>query len=187
MNLKKYFVGLIIVLILLLSGCAANVLYSRRSSAPVGDVSRINVIFVSSNARTDSIHTLGLKIAEKFPLVFSANEIASEAKSLPPAEIPNSPAEYRQLFSKTSDTGLILYINPISATTNCYGGCVSQFRVQTNLFRAQAGTLLWSAMIDLPYPDTRWSGYSGVAEKFANTLLERLRVDGVIPSKTLTK
>lgn len=182
MNFNKTSAGL--TLLTLLSGCAADVLYSHKSSAPVGDVSRINVIFVGSNVQKDPAQVLGLNISEKFPLIFSANGIDSEAKSLPPAEIPNAPSEYRTLFSAKSDAGLILHMKPIATATQCYGGCfVSMFRIQTNLTRAQTGKLVWTATIDLPNNETRWSNDSAVAEKFANTILERLRIDRVIPPK----
>lgn len=172
---------LFIVFAVLLSGCAPAVLNSRTIGAPVADVSRINVIFLGS--KFGSRQELGLQVAEKFPRIFAENGIASDARNLVRAEVPASPAEYRQVFGSRAGRGLILLITPQSATSNCYGGCVSAFRVKADLIRAETGALHWTALMDLPYPETRWSGYSGVAEKFAVTVVERLRTDGVLPAK----
>ena len=169
----------------LLFGCAAKIVRSNVNtpSTLVDATSRIDVVFVGSNAQKDAIQALGLQVSEQFPQVFFANGFASEAKSLPLAEIPNSPAEYQKLFSKAPETAFILHVRPISSETSCYGGCVSKFRVQSTLVRSHTGVSVWSGTIDLPYPTTRWSGYSGVAEDFANIVVKRLRADGVINQK----
>lgn len=173
-KLEKY---LFIVVLFFLTGCAADVLYSQKRSPMVDPVSRINILFVGK--RDDP---LGVKVAEMFPKIFSDNGLMSEAKNLPNAEIPSNRSKFSSVFSNNSDGGLVLLITPISTLTNCYGGCVSRFRVRTELIGTQKGNVFWIAEIDLPFPETRWSDYSGVAGKFANSVLERLRTDAVLPS-----
>lgn len=172
---------LLIVLAVVLSGCAASVLNSQKVGAPVADVSRINVIFLGT--KTGPQHDLGLQVAEKFPKILAENGIASDARNVVRAEIPDSRAEYRQLFGKGNGGALILLVTPLSSTQNCNGSCVSAFKVRAELIRAGDGSLYWTALMGLPFPETRWAGYSGVAEKFAATLLGQLRTDGVLPPK----
>jgi hypothetical protein len=168
---------------LLLSGCASEVIHSYKSATLVEPVSRINVVFAGSHVQTDAIQVFGLKVSEKLQTAFSAIGIASEAKTLPPSEIPNSRVEYRQLFSRPANEGLILSLIPGASSAQCYGnGCTSTFQVKAYLFRAQTGALIWNATVDMA--NSKISGYaSNAADSLSKLVFERLKTDGIISSK----
>lgn len=181
MNVKR--LCLAAAFALMLAGCASEVIHSYKSATLVEPVSRINVVFAGSHVQTDAIQVFGLKVSEKLQAAFSAIGIASEAKTLPPSEIPNSRVEYRQLFSRPANEGLILSLIPGASSAQCYGnGCTSTFQVKAYLFQAQTGALVWNATVDMT--NSRISGYaSNAADSLSKLVFERLKTDGIISSK----
>ncbi len=177
----------LVLLTALLSGCAAQVLHSQKSNAPTGDISKIDVIFVSKVSKSSHQQALGMKVVEKLPNAFIENGIVSEAKNLPPAEIPINPVEYPNVFGTNNNSNFILLITPIWVETSCRGICSSRFRVRTDLIKSRTNKVFWSATIDLPYPEFRGSNYSGVAIELTKTVLERLQADGFLPQKSKEK
>ena len=117
------------------------------------------------------------------PYVFKKNGISSLSGKLENGELLDN-KKIDNLFSENQSDTPLLVILPIKAKVYCTSYCVTEFSVKTSLHEVKQGNLgkqLWNATIDLPTPFRVFPSLdNSVAEKLANTVLERMKADGLI-------
>lgn len=174
----------------LISGCAATVVSSGKTSDFNQQISAINIVYVeadlsakvslsqsTANKANQQRQELGIQVTQILSDALAKNGIPAQAKSLVPASVPVDASGYRTLFSAAGVP--ILFINPISAVTTCPSDCF-QYRVQAKLIDTDSGKVIWSSTIDLPPKASRFHDFGGVATDFSNTIVTQLKKDAVI-------
>ena len=195
MNKTKNIVALSIAI--LFSGCAAQVVSSGKLSETTNSLNKINIVFSQTHLSADdgdkspytesTIQEESAKFCEKVlkvvPYVFKKNGISSLSGKLENGELLDN-KKIDNLFSENQSDTPLLVILPIKAKVYCTSYCVTEFSVKTSLHEVKQGNLgkqLWNATIDLPTPFRVFPSLdNSVAEKLANTVLERMKADGVI-------
>ena len=170
-----------------------TVMQSKKTQEPVNSLETINVAYVGVNKESlmdiknpnlrflSELESakLGKGILNTIPEFFNQHNI----KSVAIANQENKEINRESLVALASPEQAhydVLVIKPLQMNTTCYGNCSYQFTVMTNLFDPQLNQSVWEAVISLPEPATAFSSYESVAEKLANSVLEKLKADGVL-------
>ena len=192
-NKAKNIVALSIAI--LFSGCAAQVVSSGKLAETTNSLNKINIVFSQTHLSADDgdkspyteriIQEESAKFCEKVlkvvPDLFNKNGISSLSGKIENGEILDH-KKLDNLFSENQSNTPLLVILPIKAKVYFTSYCVTEFSVKTSLYEVKQGDLgkpLWNATIDLPTPFRVFTSLdNSVAEKLANTALERVKSDG---------
>lgn len=188
--MRSKIISAAIAAIVLLAGCAPQVLSTNRRPGADLSVQGVRVVFEDSYLRaktgvaaSDNVINqqrllLGSSIVEKLPANLREARFLASARPLPSAEIPLS-LDFSKYFPSEQKDWHVLVVTPVSANSICTANCDYFFQLSIRLIEPQSKQVVWSATIDQPVfgaIGSRKAIYDSYADSLSKILLREIRV-----------
>ena len=136
-------------LVVLLSGCAAEVVSSKAITIPSNTFNKINVVYSQQHLKVENgkdsyleveSTKFGNGILKTLPEIYKKNGISSASGKIQNEETLGN-EKLKELFHEEKSEVPVLVVTPVAAEITCYQTCITKFSVKTSLYELTQGRI----------------------------------------------